>query len=115
MKSPVAPFEVCNDTRKLSYTKIGPQVPHINLVLHDQNVKWRISRTNSMVEAQTGVTCLAFVDGGLSLRASIIIGGHQLLDNLLEFDLAKSRLGSSLLLQRTNCSNFNFTTASIAT
>ncbi|KAJ0079152.1 hypothetical protein Patl1_22776 [Pistacia atlantica] len=84
MKTPVAPFGVCYDTKKLSYSKIGPQVPNIDLVLQNQNVKWRISGTNSMVEVRPG------------------------------FDLAKSRLGfsSSLLSRRTSCGNFNFTTTS---
>ncbi|KAL9447390.1 hypothetical protein AB3S75_014956 [Citrus x aurantiifolia] len=64
-----------------------------------------------MVEARSGVTCLTFVDGGVRPRASIIIGSHQLQDNLVQFDLAGSRLGfsSSLLFRRTSCSNFNFT------
>ncbi|KAK0576273.1 hypothetical protein LWI29_014779 [Acer saccharum] len=65
-----------------------------------------------MVQAGPGVTCLAFVDGGINKhRASMIIGAHQLQDNLLQFDLARSMLGfsSSLLLRGTSCSNFNFT------
>lgn len=117
MSTPVAPFGVCYDTKKLSYSKIGPQMPNIDLVLQNQNVKWRISGTNSMVEVRPGVTCLAFVDGGLRPRASIVIGSHQLQDNLVQFDLAKSRLGfsSSLLFHRTSCGNFNFTTSTSAT
>ncbi|EEF49803.1 basic 7S globulin, putative [Ricinus communis] len=52
-----------------------------------------------------------FVDGGLHPRASVVVGAHQLEDNLVQFDLARSRLGfsSSLLSQRTSCANFNFT------
>ncbi|CAN0886869.1 Probable aspartic proteinase GIP2 [Linum grandiflorum] len=52
-----------------------------------------------------------FVDGGANPRTSIVIGGHQLEDNLLQFDVANSRLGfsSSLLSRQTNCANFNFT------
>ncbi|CBI26189.3 unnamed protein product, partial [Vitis vinifera] len=57
------------------------------------------------------VLCLGFVDGGVNPRTSIVIGGRQLEDNLLQFDLATSRLGfsSSLLSRQTTCSNFNFT------
>ncbi|GAY44670.1 hypothetical protein WN943_007332 [Citrus x changshan-huyou] len=64
-----------------------------------------------MVQARSGVTCSAFVDGGVRPKASIIIGSHQLQDNLVQFDLAGSRLGfsSTLLFRRTSCSNFNFT------
>jgi hypothetical protein len=54
------------------------------------------------------------VDGGVNPRTSIVIGGHQLEDNLLQFDLAASRLGfsSSLLFRQTTCANFNFTSKS---
>ncbi|KAL3626099.1 GLC7-interacting protein 2 [Castilleja foliolosa] len=55
--------------------------------------------------------CLGFLDGGLSPRTAIVIGGYQLEDNLLQFDLAASRLGFSatLLGRQTTCANFNFT------
>jgi hypothetical protein len=46
------------------------------------------------------VACLGFVDGGKEPRTTFVIGGHQLEDNILEFDLVSSKLGfsSSLLL-----------------
>jgi hypothetical protein len=55
--------------------------------------------------------CLGFVNGGENARTSIVIGGHQLEDNLVQFDLATSRVGfsSTLLGRQTTCSNFNFT------
>ncbi|GMN75271.1 hypothetical protein TIFTF001_056585 [Ficus carica] len=73
-----------------------------------------------MVKVSNEVLCLGFVDGGpirfvdwgvKFTRTAIVIGGHQIEDNLLQFDLAASRLGfsSSLLLKQTSCSNFNFT------
>ncbi|KAK9083980.1 hypothetical protein Scep_030451 [Stephania cephalantha] len=61
---------------------------------------------NSMVEVGEDVLSLGMVDGGEMsprFKTSIVIGGHQLEDNLLEFDLARSRLGFS------SCANFNFT------
>ncbi|GAY49158.1 hypothetical protein CUMW_117130 [Citrus unshiu] len=99
LAKPVAPFSVCYDSRKLKSTRAGPG-----------NVKWTIIGANSMVQARSGVTCLAFVNGGVRPRSSIIIGSHQLQDNLVQFALAGSRLGfsSSLLFRRTSCSNFNF-------
>ncbi|KEH36775.1 extracellular dermal glycoprotein [Medicago truncatula] len=53
-------------------------------------------------------TCLGFVDGGKEPRRSIVIGGHQLEENLLEFDLVSSKLGfiSSLPLHNSRYSNF---------
>ncbi|GMN31387.1 hypothetical protein TIFTF001_044571 [Ficus carica] len=73
-----------------------------------------------MVSVSNDVLCLGFVDGGpirfvdwgvKFTRTAIVIGGHQIEDNLLQFDLAASRLGfsSTLLTRKTSCSNFNFT------
>ncbi|KAJ4722378.1 Basic 7S globulin, partial [Melia azedarach] len=108
--SPVAPFGACFNSKDLSFTRIGPSVPQIDLVLQNKKVKWSINGQNSMVQVGN-VWCLAFVDGGVKPRASIAIGGRQLENNLLQFDLATSRLGfsNSLLFERTTCSNFNFT------
>lgn len=107
----VQPFTVCYDSRKLSSTELrSPNVPNIDIVLHQPNVYWRITGANSMKEVKPGVMCLSFVDGGLQATKAIIIGAHQMEDNLVQFELVKSRLGfsSSLLLRRTSCSNFNF-------
>lgn len=108
----VAPFEVCFSSSNILSTRLGPSVPEIDLVLQNNNVVWRIFGANSMVEVSGGgVLCLGFVNGGSNPRTSIVIGGHQLQDNLLQFDLATSRLGfsSTLLGRQTTCSNFNFT------
>lgn len=66
-----------------------------------------------LVQVNNDVMCLGFVDGGINPRTSIVIGGHQIEDNFLQFDLAASRLGfsSSLLFRQTTCGNFNFTTS----
>ena len=39
---------------------------------------------NSMVKVKENVLCLGVVDGGLKPRTSIVTGGHQLEDNMLE-------------------------------
>ncbi|KAE8665442.1 putative ATP binding protein [Hibiscus syriacus] len=107
----IAPFEVCFSSSNILSTRLGPAVPSIDLVLQNQDVFWRIFGANSMVEVSTDVLCLGFVNGGSNPRTSIVIGGHQLENTLLQFDLATSRLGFSatLLGRRTTCSNFNFT------
>ncbi|XP_058077758.1 probable aspartic proteinase GIP2 [Magnolia sinica] len=109
--APVAPFDVCFSSKRIGSTRVGPAVPWVDLVLQSENVYWRIFGANSMVYVNDDVVCLAFVDGGSNPRTSIVIGGYQLEDNLLQFDLATSRLGfsSSLLFRRTTCANFNFT------
>ncbi|GLT78436.1 hypothetical protein SLA2020_499720 [Shorea laevis] len=109
----VAPFGVCFNGTGIPSTRVGPPVPTIDLVLQSSSVFWRIFGANSMVWVQSDVICLGFVDGGSEVTTLIVIGGHQLEDNLLQFDLAASRLGfsSSLLFRRTTCANFIFTSS----
>ncbi|KAM6595561.1 hypothetical protein CsatA_006085 [Cannabis sativa] len=117
----VAPFGLCFNSTSIGSTRAGPAVPQIDLVLQNNNNVWTIFGANSMVKVRNGVLCLGFVDGGKLYfqdfdipysPTAIIIGGHQIEDNLLEFDLVASRLGftSSLLFSQTSCSSkFNFT------
>ncbi|VVA13996.1 PREDICTED: basic 7S globulin [Prunus dulcis] len=109
--SSVGPFEVCFSRDNVLSTRVGPAVPSIDLVLQNESTFWRVFGANSMVQVNDDVLCLAVVNGGESPRTSIVIGGYQLENNLLQFDLATSRLGfsSSLLFRQTTCSNFNFT------
>ena len=116
----VAPFSACFSTLHIGSTVNGPDVPPIDLVLQNEKVVWRIHGANSMVFVGNDVVCLGFVDGGplhfvdwgvKFTPTAIVIGGHQIEDNLLQFDLASSRLGFSSLLhsKKTGCSSFNFT------
>ncbi|XWS31598.1 hypothetical protein CRYUN_Cryun23aG0090100 [Craigia yunnanensis] len=107
----VAPFEVCFSSSNILSTRLGAAMPSIDLVLQNDNIFWMIFGANSMVEVSREVLCLGFVNGGSNPRTSIVIGGHQLDNTLLQFDLATSRLGfsSTLLARQTTCSNFNFT------
>ncbi|XP_011079830.1 basic 7S globulin-like [Sesamum indicum] len=112
---PVKPFNVCYNADEVMSTRIGPAVPTVDFVLQDDDVIWRIFGWNSMFRIfRDGVDlyCLGFLDGGPNPRSSIVIGGHQMDDNLLQFDLQSNRLGfsSSLLVHGTMCANFNFTT-----
>ncbi|XP_059632569.1 probable aspartic proteinase GIP2 [Cornus florida] len=109
----VAPFGACFSSKNIGSTRVGPAVPQIDLVLQSKSVYWRIFGANSMVQVSKDVLCLGFVDGGINPKTSIVIGGHQIEDNLLQFDLARSRLGfsSTLLFRQTTCANFNFTTS----
>ncbi|GMI93827.1 secreted aspartic protease 2 [Hibiscus trionum] len=109
----VAPFGTCFDAKSFRSSRVGPAVPQIDLLLPNR-VAWRIFGANSMVQVESNVLCLGLVDGGSDPTTSIEIGGHQMEDNLVQIDLAASRLGfsSSLLFRQTTCSNFNFTQAS---
>ncbi|XP_056175247.1 probable aspartic proteinase GIP2 [Syzygium oleosum] len=104
---PVAPFGVCFDPRTVAATGAGPDAPAIDLVLQSEMVRWRIGGSNSMVRASDEATCLGVVDGGDGLRSTVVLGGHQLEDVLLEFDFGGSRLGFGppLSARRLACSD----------
>ncbi|KAF3948516.1 hypothetical protein CMV_025499 [Castanea mollissima] len=106
----VAPFGLCFNSKGIDSTHEGPKVPIIELVLQSETVMWRIFGRNSMVQVSKEVMCLGFLDGGLNPKASIVLGGYQLEDMLLQFEMGTSMLGfSQLLLKRqTTCSNFKF-------
>ncbi|KAL7105151.1 hypothetical protein ACP275_07G026800 [Erythranthe tilingii] len=103
----VAPFRACFKLETITRTAAGALVPDIDFVLPGKDVYWRISGANSMVEIDRKTSCLAFVDGGSEPRTTIVIGGHQMEENFLEFDLVNSQLkfSSSLLVQNKSCSN----------
>ncbi|KAK4855594.1 hypothetical protein QYF36_008858 [Acer negundo] len=102
----VAPFGACFSSKNIKNTMTGPAVPIIDLVVKGNNAPWRIYGANSMVKVKKNVLCLGFVDGGSTPRTSIILGGYQLENNLLEFDLESSMVGfsSSLLFHNASCS-----------
>ncbi|KAL5782522.1 hypothetical protein ACOSP7_007551 [Xanthoceras sorbifolium] len=102
----MAPFGACFSSKNIARTMTGPAVPNIDLVVKGNNTAWSIYGANSMVKIKKNVLCLGFVDGGSTAKTSIVLGGHQLENNLLEFDLASSMLGfsSSLLFHNTSCS-----------
>lgn len=98
----VAPFGLCFSSKGIDL------VPTIDLVLQSEMVKWRIFGRNSMVRVNDQVMCLGFLDGGLNPRNSIVLGGYQLEDIVLQFDLGTSMLGftPSLLMRQRTCSDF---------
>ncbi|KAJ4969287.1 hypothetical protein NE237_015988 [Protea cynaroides] len=109
----VSPFGICFSTKNMVSTRVGYGVPTIDLVLQNENVAWSIVGINSLVQVSNDVVCLGFLDGGSKPKTSIVIGGYQLENNLLQFDLTKSELGftSSLSFFQTACPDFNFTSS----
>ena len=99
----VHPFGTCYDANTIA------DVPAIDLVLESRIGKgnYDISGHDSLVEVRKGVMCLAFADGGKQAVSGVLLGGHQLKDRILEFDLSSSILSfsSSLLLQNKTCSD----------
>ncbi|KAK7397224.1 hypothetical protein VNO78_18391 [Psophocarpus tetragonolobus] len=108
---PVGSFGLCfNSKYKIT------AYPSVELVMDRPNGPvWRISGEDLMVQAQAGVTCLGVMNGGVQPRAEITLGARQLEENLVVFDLARSRLGfttSPLRSHGIKCSDlFNLVNA----
>ncbi|CAN1309593.1 Probable aspartic proteinase GIP2 [Linum perenne] len=111
----VAPFEICYETKGITPTRLGYAVPTVDLVMLNRgsSISLSLFGANTMVQVSDDVACLGFVNGGSGARSAIVVGGYQMENNLVEFDLAGSRIGfsGSLLGRRTTCGNFNFTSA----
>ncbi|PHT59474.1 hypothetical protein CQW23_01837 [Capsicum baccatum] len=109
VEPPMKRFGVCFSSKDIRRTKVGPYLPVIDFVLQKQNAFWRIYGANSAVQVKKDVLYLAFVGRDQTWEPSIVIGGHQLEENLLVFDLPKKKIGfsSPLKLQQASCSNSN--------
>jgi hypothetical protein len=110
----VAPFELCYDSRTLpGPTRIGWLVPDIDLVLEGARANWTFGGLGSMVDVNNfTAACLGFVEmrkGGYGGAPAVVIGGFQMENHVLQFDLEKKRLGFARVPIFTSCSNFNFT------
>ncbi|KAI3900911.1 hypothetical protein MKW98_026478 [Papaver atlanticum] len=92
--APAWPFHACFSASTIENRPDGLVVPKILLGLSN-NVKWMIGSGNSLKLVKKNVYCLAFVDGGSKPKTSIVIGGHQMEFNIIEFDIPRSRLGFS--------------------
>ncbi|KAL5061019.1 hypothetical protein RYX36_032623 [Vicia faba] len=108
---PVAPFGLCYDPKRIFLPLL------VEFVLDKHDVAWTIDFENLWVVQPNGVYCLGVVNGGLKPKAVISIGSHQLEENVMVFDLVKSRLGFNNLLRFSekkglHCSDiFDFTNA----
>ncbi|KAK1416022.1 hypothetical protein QVD17_31810 [Tagetes erecta] len=104
--SAVKPFGFCFEDGSFG----SGRVPNIGFETEGGKV-WTVSGENLMKRVGNGVSCLAFVDGGLKVNDAVVIGTFQMEDNFLYFDLVNQKLGfsSSLLARGTSCSSFNFT------
>ncbi|PHU30643.1 hypothetical protein BC332_02736 [Capsicum chinense] len=111
VEPPMKRFGVCFSSKNIRRTKVGPDVPVIDFVLQKQNAFWRIYGANSAVQVKKDVLYLAFVGRDQTWEPSIVIGGHQLEENFLVFDLPKKKIGfsSPLKLQQASCSNYDNT------
>ncbi|PHT93014.1 hypothetical protein T459_00896 [Capsicum annuum] len=106
----VQPFKTCFNSTYIGMSRLGYNAPEINLVFQKANVYWTIIGANSLIKVSNDVICLAFVERKKVSGQAIVIGGYQMQDNLVEFDLARSRIGfsNSLFFHQTMCSNHNY-------
>ena len=87
-------FDLCYEAKDVTTTPMGPSIPTIDLVMHRPDVVWRITGSNSMVRTtrDDADLCLGIMNGGLSMKTSIVIKGYQMEDNFLQFDPESTRL-----------------------
>ncbi|KAL6650790.1 hypothetical protein ACP70R_009715 [Stipagrostis hirtigluma subsp. patula] len=112
--APVKPFDLCYDASAFPMTRLGYGVANIDLML-DGGRSWTLPGGSSLVHVNDQTVCFAFLEMGSAAAAvpgspAVIVGGFQLEDNMLLFDLEKGTFGISGLLwgRRTSCSNFDF-------
>jgi hypothetical protein len=114
----VPPFELCYDPKTLpGPTRIGWLVPSIDLML-EGGKNWTFGGLSSMVDMSNfRASCFGFVEmklekGGYAAGApAVVIGGFQMEDHVLQFDLEKQQLGFAKVPIFIWCRNFNFTRA----
>ncbi|CAG7890562.1 unnamed protein product [Brassica rapa] len=103
----VYPFTDCFSYKSFGEKSLlGKETPVISLML-GEGAKWDIYGPNSLVKVNKNVVCLAFQEADeFESLFPIEIGGYQMEDNLVEFDLEASKFSftSSLLRHNTSCS-----------
>ncbi|KAJ1287020.1 hypothetical protein BS78_03G398200 [Paspalum vaginatum] len=109
----VAPFDLCYRSSMLGNTRLGYAVPDVTLMLEGGR-NWTFVGSSSMVDVNGQTACLAFVEmrgvkPGDPSFAAVVVGGFQMEDHLLQFDLEKQQLGFAKVPVISACSNFNFT------
>ncbi|CAI9297122.1 unnamed protein product [Lactuca saligna] len=82
-KNPVncSPSDVCYLVSEVSSTWLWSAFLTIDLVMHSEDVCWKMSGANSMVrvtgeDEDEDLWCLGFVDSGENPRSYVVIGGH---------------------------------------
>uniref|UniRef100_A0A0D9VA10 Peptidase A1 domain-containing protein n=1 Tax=Leersia perrieri TaxID=77586 RepID=A0A0D9VA10_9ORYZ len=113
-----APFEICYQKSALPSTRIGPYTASVDLMLAGGE-NFTVVGASAVVDVGQDAVCFAFVEMGNASPAvdqspAVIIGGHQMEDNLVVFDLEKWQFGYSGLLlgTMTRCGNFDFSMGS---
>ncbi|CAL4959530.1 unnamed protein product [Urochloa decumbens] len=109
----VGPLELCYNSTMLENTRNGYAVPEISFVFEDGK-RWTFVGSNSMVQVDGQTACLAFVEmkgvkAGDPNAAAVVVGGFQMENHLLQFDLEKKQLGFAMVPSFSECSNFDFT------
>ena len=109
----VAPFELCYRSSMLGNSHLGYAVPDIALVL-ERGKSWTFVGSSSMVDMNSQTACLALVEmkgvkAGDPSAAAVVVGGFQMENHLLQFDLEKQQLGFAKVPVFSACNNFNFT------
>ncbi|KAF8107378.1 hypothetical protein N665_0122s0022 [Sinapis alba] len=101
----VGPFKNCFDARAAAGKNMS--VIEIGMPGNMREARWTFHGTNTVVNINKKVVCLAFIDGGKKLKENIVIGTYQLQNYIISFDMSRTqfRFSESLLLHNTSCSS----------
>lgn len=104
----VKPFSLCMKASVIRPTSTKFSIPNIDLEMESGKI-WTISANNSIKTIGNGISCLAFIDGGLQMEEAMVMGTYQMENHFLFFDLENQKLGfsSSMLARGISCSSFN--------
>ncbi|CAH8386251.1 unnamed protein product [Eruca vesicaria subsp. sativa] len=101
----VAPFKNCFDARAAA----GNNIPVIEIGVPGKirEERWTFHGTNTVVNINKKVICLAFIDAGKKPKENIVVGTYQLQNYIVTFDMSRTELtfSDSLLLHNTSCSS----------
>ncbi|TVU36210.1 hypothetical protein EJB05_18134, partial [Eragrostis curvula] len=113
-RKPPPPNNLCFEASGFSWNALGPGVAIIDLMLDNQR-NWSLPGVSSLVQVSGDTLCFAFQNMGSPASEApdapaIIFGTHQMVNNLVQFDLEKNTFGFSGLLngRRTQCGRFDF-------
>ncbi|KAL9660556.1 hypothetical protein QQ045_025371 [Rhodiola kirilowii] len=101
-------FKVCYAASSVANDRHGRIVPIIDLVLQNVSTYWRMYGSDLMVRVSNDVLCLGIVESSeKNPRTAIVVGGRQMENRLVEFDLVVSKLRFSqpLIRRSTSCSH----------
>jgi hypothetical protein len=95
-RKPMPPYDLCYEASAVGSTRLGPGVANVDLML-DGGRNWTLPGASSLVQVDERTLCFAFQNMGVGATVAnspaVIVGTHQMEDNLVLFDWRRGRSG----------------------